>query len=196
MSGEAQKSLPSNVTPVIFDDRHTYERVMWVDGITPLDQTNLNKADVALDNLIGSNSGYIQQIIDTLNAEIAARQTDIPALNKLLTDAINNLEASIGSSDSQIYVTISSVRDELTQLINNLSAKLNQHITDNNEDLAELRNKLSTLESTLKTLSSKVSILEQKVENMTPGSGDIPDNVITEDDELILLCGTSRTVLH
>lgn len=179
---------------------HSYQRINWQNGVTPLSAENLNKMDIAIDVLI-KDSGYIPQAIDDLNVEYNYRIADSKKLNKNINIVDSNLrtEADLRkTADTELQKNIDDEATVRETNDNSLFASIAGHETriSNLEkydtvvrgSLSKLDNSRANHETRITTLEGKVAVLE--------GAEEIPDNILTSDDKLILQCGTSTTVLH
>lgn len=210
MSINETNKQPTQVTPLEFDGQHVYSRVNWRDGITPIDQENLNKSDKALDYLLGENIGYVKNLIAKLNQEVGARRTDIQDI----LDELNKVIRGVNAEDKDIRSTLSIETNKLSKELDKLTTTdlehyntalrlingLGERVGINESNIANLRTdvnsntqKINSQSNQLSNISNQLSELKEDVQE---GLDSLPDNVVTEDDKLYLNCGTSDTVLH
>lgn len=208
-------------TPIQFTEEHIYERVNWKDNVTPIDQYNLNKADKALDYLLGENTGYIKNIISKLNQESSSSKTDfinlVNTINALidsinhedeniksrfdtkLSDQLEAILAVINDAVETIHTDVDHDLNELKTYLEELIAALRQddedHFNTAMNAIAELSSRVSQNTEDIAGIKTDIKTLEEEIANIS-SQAPIPDNVITSDDELILICGTATEVLH
>lgn len=215
---------------------HSYQRINWQDGVTPLSAENLNKMDIAIDVLI-KDSGYIPQAIDDLNVEYNYRIADSKKLNKNINIVDSNLrtEADLRkTADTELQKNIDDEATARQEADDTLKGQINTEVTNRTNTDAELRTAISTeatvretndnslfasiaghetrisnlekydtvvrgslskLDNSRANHETRITTLEGKVA-VLEGAEEIPDNILTSDDKLILQCGTSTTVLH
>lgn len=134
-----------------------YDRVVFENNITPINDVNLNKSQEALDFLLGQKSsstdGKIHQMIDAINSEMLARSDDVTNLYELnaklakdIEDEIEraqdaeNTKSDIGHNHDVWDLTSSTTvasKNDLSTEINTLKSSLNATITDLNNSLSE-----------------------------------------------------------
>lgn len=168
--------------------------------------------------------GYIPNIINILNQEIIARITDIQLLidsdvqiNNLITNIqqnIQNIELTINElieADEVINNKIDQSVTQLTQIITELNEYVDIYINSNNNNITNIQSNITSILTYIETLeknilvdinttinnnTTEINLLKQRVTNIENDSPEIPENIISESDKLILYCGTASTVLH
>ena len=137
---EISKVTPTNVTQLSFDLDHVYDPVEWKDGITPINQKNLNKSEQALYTLLADNdtyTGYIQSIIEQLNQEILARVKDV----NNLSDVSSDLNGELVKTNNDLSDLFSRLYDPTTGDI----IVLNKNVSSNYTSIEDIKTSLSTL---------------------------------------------------
>ena len=87
----------NNKQKLTTEDIVAYEQVKWTDGLTPINETNLNKSDTALYNLLNKGNGYIFQLVDDVDSLEKSMQGF--ATEQFVRDEINKYMAPILSNN-------------------------------------------------------------------------------------------------
>lgn len=130
------------------DVKGFYNRTVWVDGMSdenpPLNASNLNNIELAMDKVVGKNNSnnLIQNIANTLNNEIESRVNDSKAIAKQIitlsnetdkqfntvTESTDNLDKKIDNASTSLDGKINTTKEELTNTINNVSTDVTKRV--------------------------------------------------------------------
>lgn len=157
------------------DVKGFYNRTVWVDGMSdenpPLNASNLNNIELAMDKVVGKNNSnnLIQNIANTLNNEIESRVNDSKAIAKqiitlsdetdkqfdTITESTGNLDKKIDNASTSLDGKINTTKEELTNIINDVS-----------EEVDTVEKRVDTVNSTVSGHTTDIeSIKQNKVES-------------------------------
>ena len=187
-----------------------YEGVVWKNGIeTPLSADYLNISEDALRDLLKvdntssdgiSDGGIIQKILYIIQQEISIREQLGNDLNNSIdgiSDFVNQLNKII---EEQLKPKDIELSNEITNINDNLSEKIDintKSISDNLEKILKLTTTSEDLTKDVTKLKSDVLTLSDEVDSLSNNMNPEIDttNIIMNNDEVILRCGSSTEVL-
>lgn len=182
----------------------TFEPLKWQDGMSPpLNADNLNRIENALTSLLCGETSHIKSIYDILTSLLTALKDLNDVFNAHDTEFENHVSLCAQKIEEildrleQSEIDINGLDTRLTELeeledqLNNALNLLSERVTNNESRIGDIEELIKQLQSSIKSLEDQIKNI---VENLP--SIELPENIVTDDDKLILNCGTATTVLH